>query len=188
MIRKFKRTTDNNLTSLSYSIQVGSELTPETSGEILVETATPVYFAIVTESGVTTTSSTPNKGPYYISGTGSDSVYDLQSIVPSTTAASSSLQVYLNGQLLELGEEYYEIGDHQFSFYQLDDDLKGLVNYPSSTDIIGIVYRQAVDGGNLSGSEVISISAVYPEVSTGFKISYSDFSDGDVINLVILYG
>jgi len=187
MIRRFAIAEDNKPVTTSFTVTIVSGQT-----QYFLETATRVYWALVTESNVTQGGIDTLSGPYPhapTAGEASSGLYNIRSISGVAADAefiSGSLMVYYNGQLLSKDDQFTENANgYNFTFSggSLDPD------FPDATEDISVAFR----GSNLvvlGGSEAISVPSdgLYPDVATGFYVTLSGFSAGVSVNLTVTYG
>jgi len=187
MIRRFALSEDNLPITTSFGVTIVAGQT-----RYFLETGTRVYWAMITESNVNANSIYTLSGPYPhtpTSGEESSGLYDIRSIsgvVGDAEYVSGSLMVFYNGQLLSKDDEFSENANgYNFTFSggSLDPD------FPAATEDLAVVFRDS-NLVSVSGSENVSIPSdgLYPDVSTGFYVTLSGFSTGNVINLTTTYG
>jgi len=169
--------------------------TADTSGEYFYETGDRVTYAIIGQSNVITSSVETTGGPYFFSGdeAGGGPIYNIKHADITNDAnavyAQNSLQVFLNGQQLTRDVDYEEIldGSDYYRFQIIDVGTTGLLETPGSNDQLSIVYKIPTTINSLTGNEFLRISSLYPDLVTGFTISYENFNIGETIKLDIIY-
>ena len=187
MIRRFAPAEDNLPTTTAFSVVI-------VSGQIryFLETGSRVYWALVTESNVTSGSVDTFSGPYPhnpTAGEASSGVYDIRAISGVDADAeyvSASTMVFRNGLLLSKDDEYFENANgYNFTFVGGSLDP----SFPIVTDDLSVSFRDA-NLVSLGGAETIlvPVDGLYPDVTTGFYVTLSNFAAGNTVNLTVTFG
>jgi len=122
------------------------EINPATvNGTHIIETGFPISWAIITGGGDTANSTT--KGPIYFDPTGNDQ-YSISTLSGGDTYQVGSLQVFLNGQLLDNGIHFEEnvnqddfslnIGAGALPSAPILDNTKGILTFSGQTSPFNI--------------------------------------------------
>jgi len=170
-------------------------VTTDTSGEVFVETSNRVTWAIISQPNVMFEYLPIMNGPIFFdaSDAGGGPIYDIRHADITNDSGveyeEDSLQIFLNGQELTRDVDYEETvdGGFYYRFEIINVGTTGLPEYPDSNDVFSIVYRTPQLAASLSGNEFLQISELYPDVSTGLTIQYSNFNIGETVKLEIVY-
>lgn len=141
------------------------EITPiSTNGTYFVETGFPVSWAIITGGGDTANSTT--KGPIYFDPTGLD-LYSISSLSGGDTYQTDSLQVFLNGVMLDNGIHFDEdanqddfhlnIGAGALPSAPALDNQKGTLTFSGQTSSFNI-GKTLTQGGTGTTAKIVGTS------------------------------
>jgi len=166
---------------------VSETITPG-DGTLFIETGTPVSWAIVLKSGVSSVLTSSVKGLYNVTpNNDSDTTYNVENISGETdiTYQSGTLQVFLNGTLLKKGRDYTE--DANLQDFDLVISSEGIPVAPNaSTDTLQVLFFESINSSVVSGEEAIRIKSLYPTLSTGILVEYFNISASN-LTLSIIY-